>query len=89
MGVGPMNLVITNDALYQLSYTSEPFMALTASTGYIILSYADICKAFFDEFYFFRIRAALKLRKRYSRLNITRLYDTMAYHPMLNKGEGA
>ena len=22
MGVGPMNLVITNDALYQLSYTS-------------------------------------------------------------------
>ena len=24
MGVGPMNLVITNDALYQLSYTSEP-----------------------------------------------------------------
>ena len=23
MGVGPMNLVITNDALYQLSYTSE------------------------------------------------------------------
>ena len=24
MGVGPMNLVITNDALYQLSYTSVP-----------------------------------------------------------------
>lgn len=47
MGVGPMNLVITNDALYQLSYTSEPFMTLTASTGYIILSYADICKVFF------------------------------------------
>ena len=47
MGVGPMNLVITNDALYQLSYTSEPFMTLTASTGYIILSYADICKDFF------------------------------------------
>ena len=23
MGVGPMNLVITNDALYQLSYTSD------------------------------------------------------------------
>ena len=43
MGVGPMNLVITNDALY----TSEPFMTLTASTGYIILSYADICKDFF------------------------------------------
>ena len=38
MGVGPMNLVITNDALYQLSYTSELFMTLTASTGYIILS---------------------------------------------------
>ena len=47
MGVGPMSLVITNDALYQLSYTSEPFMTLTASTGYIILSYADICKDFF------------------------------------------
>ena len=47
MGVGPMNLVITNDALYQLSYTSEPFMTLTASTGYIILSDADICKDFF------------------------------------------
>ena len=47
MGVGPMNLVITNDALYQLSYTSEPFMTLTASPGYIILSYADICKDFF------------------------------------------
>ena len=56
MGVGPMNLVITNDALYQLSYTSEPFMTLTASTGYIILSYADICKDFFfDKFYFFCI----------------------------------
>lgn len=40
MGVGPMNLVITNDALYQLSYTSEPFMTLTASTRYIILSYS-------------------------------------------------
>ena len=26
MGVGPMNLVITNDALYQLSYTSIPLM---------------------------------------------------------------
>ncbi len=25
MGVGPMNLVITNDALYQLSYTSTFF----------------------------------------------------------------
>ena len=47
MGVGPMNLVLTKDALYQLSYTSEPFMTLTASTGYIILSYADICKDFF------------------------------------------
>ena len=47
MGVGPMNLVTTNDALYQLSYTSEPFMTLTASTGYIILSDADICKDFF------------------------------------------
>ena len=47
MGVGPMNLVITNDALYQLSYTSESFMTLTASTEYIILSYADICKDFF------------------------------------------
>lgn len=47
MGVGPMNLVITNDALYQLSYTSEPFMTLTAPTGYIILSDADICKDFF------------------------------------------
>ena len=49
MGVGPMNLVITNDALYQLSYTSEPFMTLTASTGYIILSDADICKDFFSQ----------------------------------------
>ena len=32
MGVGPMNLVITNDALYQLSYTSAapPIIAKTS-----------------------------------------------------------
>ncbi len=47
MGVGPMNLVITNDALYQLSYTSKPFATLTAPAKYIILSDADICKDFF------------------------------------------
>ena len=39
MGVGPMNLVITNDALYQLSYTS-------AATRIITKTYKD-CKCFF------------------------------------------
>ena len=29
MGVGPMNLVITNDALYQLSYTSAATRIIT------------------------------------------------------------
>lgn len=65
MGVGPMNLVITNDALYQLSYTSEPFMTLTASTGYIILSDADICKDFFDKFYFLHMPANGAFWRRY------------------------
>lgn len=39
MGVGPMNLVITNDALYQLSYTSAapPIIAKTTKE----------CKPFF------------------------------------------
>ena len=40
MGVGPMNLVITNDALYQLSYTS-------AATR-IIAKTAQECKSFFQ-----------------------------------------
>ena len=40
MGVGPMNLVITNDALYQLSYTS-------AATR-IIAKTAEECKSFFQ-----------------------------------------
>ena len=41
MGVGPMNLVITNDALYQLSYTS-------AATR-IIAKTMEECKLFFQE----------------------------------------
>ena len=41
MGVGPMNLVITNDALYQLSYTS-------AATR-IIAKTMEECKLFFLE----------------------------------------
>ena len=40
MGVGPMNLVITNDALYQLSYTS-------AATR-IIAKTIQECKSFFQ-----------------------------------------
>lgn len=47
MGVGPMNLVITNDALYRLSYISLSLRGYTASTRYIILTIADICKDFF------------------------------------------
>ena len=39
MGVGPMNLVITNDALYQLSYTSAA-TSIIARTG-------KECKCFF------------------------------------------
>ena len=39
MGVGPMNLVITNDALYQLSYTS-------AATRIIAKTHKE-CKSFF------------------------------------------
>ena len=33
MGVGPMNLVITNDALYQLSYTSAATRIITKTIG--------------------------------------------------------
>ena len=40
MGVGPMNLVITNDALYQLSYTS-------AATRIIAKTHKE-CKSFFQ-----------------------------------------
>ena len=32
MGVGPMNLVITNDALYQLSYTSTIALGVKCRT---------------------------------------------------------
>ena len=41
MGVGPMNLVITNDALYQLSYTS-------AATRIIAKTHKE-CKSFFQK----------------------------------------
>ena len=41
MGVGPMNLVITNDALYQLSYTS--------AASDIIATRCKKCKLFFQE----------------------------------------
>ncbi len=40
MGVGPMNLVITNDALYQLSYTST-------ATRIIAKTHKE-CKSFFQ-----------------------------------------
>ncbi len=40
MGVGPMNLVITNDALYQLSYTSAATRIITKT--------AQECKSFFQ-----------------------------------------
>ena len=40
MGVGPMNLVITNDALYQLSYTSAATRIITKTT--------KECKSFFQ-----------------------------------------
>ena len=40
MGVGPMNLVITNDALYQLSYTSAATRIITKT--------AEECKTFFS-----------------------------------------
>ena len=42
MGVGPMNLVITNDALYQLSYTSTG-----SATAKIITNREPDCKHFF------------------------------------------
>lgn len=41
MGVGPMNLVITNDALYQLSYTS--------AAKRIIAKTHQECKPFFSK----------------------------------------
>ena len=50
MGVGPMNLVITNDALYQLSYTSKLHMRGTYS---IIPNPAVECKVFFFLFLFY------------------------------------
>ena len=40
MGVGPMNIVITNDALYQLSYTSAATRIITKT--------AQECKSFFQ-----------------------------------------
>lgn len=43
MGVGPMNLVITNDALYQLSYTS----LLTRNRRYYNLSLFELQELFF------------------------------------------
>ena len=46
MGVGPMNLVITNDALYQLSYTSKG-----SATGRIIANRKTDCKNFFVTFF--------------------------------------
>ena len=45
MGVGPMNLVITNDALYQLSYTS--------AAKRIIAKTQKECKPFFSKMRFF------------------------------------
>lgn len=45
MGVGPMNLVITNDALYQLSYTS--------AAKRIIAKTKQECKSFFSKMRFF------------------------------------
>ena len=53
MGVGPMNLVITNDALYQLSYTSAANDALyqlsyTSAATRIITKTAQECKSFFQ-----------------------------------------
>ena len=45
MGVGPMNLVITNDALYQLSYTS--------AAKRIIAKTQKECKSFFSKMRFF------------------------------------
>lgn len=41
MGVGPMNLVITNDALYQLSYTSAATLIIANGT--------EECKCFFQK----------------------------------------
>ncbi len=50
MGVGPMNLVITNDALYQLSYTST---SRGCGTNSIIPNPAAECKVFFSLFSFY------------------------------------
>ena len=50
MGVGPMNLVITNDALYQLSYTSAAtrIISYTSAATRIITKTAEECKTFFQ-----------------------------------------
>ena len=55
MGVGPMNLVITNDALYQLSYTSDFATYVlyikvrhNASLFLIIYCFVVICVNFLD-----------------------------------------
>ena len=56
MGVGPMNLVITNDALYQLSYTSKLRRCGTYS---IIPNPHAECKVFFRCFLiYFRFASA-------------------------------
>ena len=47
MGVGPMNLVITNDALYQLSYTSIPFTLRRGTQREHYSEYRYALQAFF------------------------------------------
>ncbi len=50
MGIGPMNLVITNDALYRLSYTSKALRG--RGTICIITNERRECKDFLQKPYF-------------------------------------
>ena len=61
MGVGPMNLVITNDALYQLSYTS--------AAKRIIAKTHQECKPFFSKTLFFLKKGRAWLDRLSRRLN--------------------
>ena len=62
MGVGPMNLVITNDALYQLSYTS--------AAKRIIAKTHQECKPFFSKTLIFLKKGRAGPDRLSRRLNI-------------------
>ena len=71
MGVGPMNLVITNDALYQLSYTSAANqLSYTSAAKRIIAKTHQECKPFFSKTLIFLKKGRAGTDRLSRRLNI-------------------